>query len=333
MADFETDFPYRKTRIIFYTANVRKIYNNVVKVVDLKTLCQITEETETYADTFLGSFKGVDSFPLGDLVAIKGQAKSCKSTFLQIVTSSLVGSNRNFGITPNVAISAVHYFDTEQKLHNTKQWLLNAIALGADKNRLKVFNLRKYATQDRKELFYRYVDTLTSGNHLVLLDGIRDLVESPNDEREANEIKDKILALLDARPNVCIACVLHQNPNKEIDGKMRGHLGTEILNKCGSEWVVTANHQDEKNTLSPIVNYTATNSASRNDSVDIPIVFAWENGRVVSCTPSMPMGNTITENWSKVRDLLTDGQYTTATLLSVVMSEIGQKFLSDSCRF
>lgn len=294
-------------------------------MVDLNALCPITEDTPTYADTFLGSFKGVDSFPLGDLVAIKGQAKSCKSTFLQIVTSSLVGSNRNFGITPNVAISAVHYFDTEQKLHNTKQWLLNAIALGADKSRLKVFNLRKYATQDRKELFYRYVDTLTSGNHLVLLDGIRDLVESPNDEREANEIKDKILALLDARPNVCIACVLHQNPNKEIDGKMRGHLGTEILNKCGSEWVVTANHQDEKNTLSPIINYTATNSASRNDSVDIPIVFAWENGRVVSCTPAMPMGDSLSVTWAKIKPLLNKGTYTTEQIRSIIMASCNIK--------
>jgi hypothetical protein len=71
---------------------------------------------------------------------------------------------------------------------------------------------------------------------MVIIDGIRDLVRSINDETECNEMI-QLLADVAKSENIAILCILHKNKNKQ-DESMRGHLGAELENKASSVWEV-----------------------------------------------------------------------------------------------
>jgi len=65
---------------------------------------------------------------------------------------------------------------------------------------------------------------------LVIIDGIKDVVNSINDESEATKTATKLMEW-SANYNLHIITVLHQNKNDE---NSRGHLGTELENKAES---------------------------------------------------------------------------------------------------
>ena len=64
---------------------------------------------------------------------------------------------------------------------------------------------------------------------IIFVDGVRDLLQDFNSLEQSNELIQWLLSLT-AEYGCTIVSVLHQNKSKE-DGNMRGHLGTELLNK------------------------------------------------------------------------------------------------------
>jgi hypothetical protein len=75
----------------------------------------------------------------------------------------------------------------------------------------------------------------------VVIDGIKDLVTSINDEGEATMIASKLLKWSEER-NIYILTVLHQNKS---DDNARGHIGTELINKCQTSLIVTKADNNE----------------------------------------------------------------------------------------
>ena len=65
---------------------------------------------------------------------------------------------------------------------------------------------------------------------LVIVDGIRDLVNDINDGILAQEVMEELMHLATAH-DCCIVCVLHQNKSGE-DHNLRGWIGTELMNKA-----------------------------------------------------------------------------------------------------
>ena len=65
---------------------------------------------------------------------------------------------------------------------------------------------------------------------LVIVDGIRDLVNDINDGVLAQEVMEELMQMA-ALKNCCIVCVLHQNKGSE-DHNLRGWIGTELMNKA-----------------------------------------------------------------------------------------------------
>jgi len=63
---------------------------------------------------------------------------------------------------------------------------------------------------------------------LVIIDGIRDLIKDINSPDEATMISSKLLKWSE-ESGAHILTVLHENPS---DGKLRGHIGTELMNKA-----------------------------------------------------------------------------------------------------
>lgn len=69
----------------------------------------------------------------------------------------------------------------------------------------------------------------------VLIDGIRDLGNDFNNVEESTKIINEILAL-SSEYRCAIMNVIHQNKGK--DDTPRGHLGTELMNKCSDGYYV-----------------------------------------------------------------------------------------------
>ena len=91
-----------------------------------------------------------------------------------------------------------------------------------------VFNVRAVEWKERRGLLKEAVERY--GPDLVIVDGIRDLVNDINDGVLAQEVMEELLHLATER-NCCIVCVLHQNKGSE-DHNLRGWIGTELMNKA-----------------------------------------------------------------------------------------------------
>ena len=91
-----------------------------------------------------------------------------------------------------------------------------------------IFNVRCVDWRQRRELLREAV--VRYKPDLVIVDGIRDLVNDINDGVLAQEVMEELLQLATSR-ECCIVCVLHQNKSGE-DHNLRGWIGTELMNKA-----------------------------------------------------------------------------------------------------
>ena len=169
---------------------------------------------------------------LGDFGLVIGKPKSRKSFFINLaVTSALSQSlvqNRLRSYLPDDQ-NEVAYFDTEQSQYHVQK-AVNRICkqLGnPNPKNLHTYFLRSLSPLDRLKIIE---DIIYSNDKLgfVVIDGIKDLVNSINDEREATMISSKLLKWTEER-NIFILTVLHQNKGND---NARGHLGTELINKA-----------------------------------------------------------------------------------------------------
>ncbi len=205
---------------------------------------RITPEKQLKPMEFLFRLFGKLCFPKGELVAITGKAKSGKT----FVTSMLMAKGLGPGPSPQGEgrgrlqgdrLSClqrngdkplkVMWYDTEQSDESTQDILKNRIlkSLGGVAS-LDVFNVRVVEWKQRRELLKEAVERCQPD--LVIVDGIRDLVNDINDGVLAQEVMEELMHLATAL-NCCIVCVLHQNKSGE-DRNLRGWIGTELMNKA-----------------------------------------------------------------------------------------------------
>lgn len=93
---------------------------------------------------------------------------------------------------------------------------------------------------------------------VVMVDGIRDLLDDFNDLQESARVVQDFMSLT-SEYGCAIWNVLHVNPNSE---KMRGHLGTELQNK------VTDIFSVEKKKAGTEVTFKVTQTAARHRDID-----------------------------------------------------------------
>jgi hypothetical protein len=99
-------------------------------------------------------------------------------------------------------------------------------------NNLSTYGLRKSSPSERLKLVEHAIEN-TPKLGFVVIDGIRDLITSINDEAESTNMASKLLEWTE-RYNIHIVVILHENPGSD---KARGHIGTELTNKA--ETVIT----------------------------------------------------------------------------------------------
>ena len=204
---------------------------------------RITPDKQLPKMDFLFRLFSKPCFPRRELVAITGKAKSGKT----FVSSMLIACCQQRDVlsfhreceTP----LRVLWYDTEQSDESTQDILKNRIMrmTGGDAVRqptlfdgprtepsLDIFNVRAAEWKLRRALLIDAVNMCKPD--LVIVDGIRDLVNDINDGVLAQEVMEELLHLATSA-ECCIACVLHQNKSGE-DHNLRGWIGTELMNKA-----------------------------------------------------------------------------------------------------
>ena len=191
---------------------------------------RITPEKQLNPMDFLFRLFGKPCFPRGELVAVTGKAKSGK-TFLtsMLMACSATSDVLSFHREREEPLRVLWY-DTEQSDESTQDILKHRLLpmTDGDVSRIDVFNVRCLSWKKRRELLGVAVDNCSPD--LVIVDGIRDLVNDINDGILAQEVTEELMHLA-TKYNSCITCVLHQNKSGE-DRNLRGWIGTELMNKA-----------------------------------------------------------------------------------------------------
>ena len=205
---------------------------------------RITADKQLPKMDFLFQLFGRPCFPRRELVAVTGKAKSGK-TFVtsMLIACCVIRDVLSFHRSCDNPLRVLWY-DTEQSDESTQDILKNRIQTlikaninqtndlfnppPSVENNIDVFNVRSVSWKDRRQLLLEAVSHY--GPDLVIVDGIRDLVNDINDGVLAQEVMEELMHLADER-NCCIVCILHQNKGSE-DHNLRGWIGTELMNKA-----------------------------------------------------------------------------------------------------
>ena len=246
---------------------------------------------------FLFQLFGRPCFPRKELVGITGKAKSGK-TFLvsMLMTCCVVRDVLSFHRQGDLPLRLLWY-DTEQSDESTQDILRNRImpmtgmaCKQADvEKQIDVFNVRGVSWKDRRSLLVEAVEHYAPD--LVIVDGIRDLVDDINDGVLAQEVMEELMHLAD-KSGCCIVCILHQNKGSE-DHNLRGWIGTELMHKAFETYAC------EKLLPDRIfeVKQTLTRKYDITDSLYFRIN---QDGLPVACQGAQAAGNSVTDNYPQL---------------------------------
>ena len=225
---------------------LRKKYKiDVNEVIPKPQVAWSLTNTKSEGEAILGT--------LGDFGLIIGKAKSRKSFFVNIAISCAVGEDlllkRFKSYLPHDKKDVI-YFDTEQSKYYVQK-AVKRICTQIKKpepENLHTFHLRSLSPHERLEFIEAEIYS-NDNIGFVVIDGIKDLVTSINDESEATMIASKLLKWTEER-NIYILTVLHQNKS---DNNARGHIGTELINKAQTVLSVTkAENNDAISIVEPL---------------------------------------------------------------------------------
>lgn len=184
----------------------------------------------------------------GNIQTVIGKPKSCK-TFLTSAMAGACIAGQYLGMTaPNKNLKVL-MFDTEQgrsraqKVQRRVNQMCN-FRYNEESNRLEVLSVREADPAERMKALEASMTDIKPD--LVILDGVRDLLNDFNSVMESAELVNKLMRL-SVNMNCAIVTVIHQNKG---DFNARGHLGSELMNK--SETVAEVRRADKISTVSPV---------------------------------------------------------------------------------
>jgi len=210
---------------------------------------------------YLLKINGIGCIPRGDLQAIKAKAKSGKTFALNLMVAGILADDFTEGLNlfeqPSGKCKVLHV-DTEQHIRSVanKQrtiYSLLRVEEGKSINNYRVLSLRELCFSDRWKITKEAINEMKPD--LVVIDGIVDLTADFNDSAESKAFISELMTIA-SRENCAMLCVLHEN-KRAGDTTMRGHLGTELVNKASEVYQVTNNKGF----------FTVTQTESRNASI------------------------------------------------------------------
>lgn len=190
--------------------------------------------TEPEPPDYLLEINGVGVMPRGGLTVVSGEKKNGKTSFLTAMVATMM-SGRDFGtMRRRTAPGKILWVDTEQSSNDMsfafeRLFRQACIPLRDDskKHDFYILKTRPLAPVQREQVLRDAVEQLQPS--VVIVDGIRDLIEDFNDVTQSHYITTEVLRMLDQHPHMNVVCVIHTNPDST---RLRGHLGRELENKC-----------------------------------------------------------------------------------------------------
>ena len=175
-------------------------------------------------------------------------------------------------VEPNRKRRAVLLYDTEQseqQLYKNTGRLLRRAGRERMPEFLHVYCLTGMSRSERLTAIMQSMDKyhyLHGGIHLVVIDGVADLIRCANDEGESVALIDEIYRLAGIY-RTCIAAVVHFVPNGL---KLRGHLGSELQRKSAA---ILSIEKDEN----PEISVVKALKVRDGSPLDIPLMqFRWD---------------------------------------------------------
>ena len=158
---------------------------------------------------------------------------------------------------------------SEQQLYKNTGRLLRRAGRERMPEYLHVYCLTGMSRNERLTAIVQSMDKyhyLHGGIHLVVIDGVADLIRCANDEAESVALIDEIYRLAGIY-RTCIAAVVHFVPNGL---KLRGHLGSELQRKSAA---ILSIEKDEN----PEVSVVKALKVRDGSPLDIPLMqFRWD---------------------------------------------------------
>ena len=228
------------------------------------------------------SVVAVNGVPLGtqdNLFCITGGEGTGKSNYIAAILAGTLGRERlkaeqtlGLEVTANPKGLAVLHYDTEQseaQLYKNLEKTLRRAGVKSVPEFYHSLYLASLSRKDRLKIIRESMDLFHhkhGGIHLVVIDGIADLIRSANDETESIAIVDELYRLAGIY-NTCIICVLHFVPNGI---KLRGHIGSELQRKAAGILSIEKDDNPE---------YSVVKALKVRDGspLDVPIMlFGWD---------------------------------------------------------
>lgn len=162
-------------------------------------------------------------FTAGNFSVITGKGKAKKTFLISLLTSMIVSGVPSYGFEAIKCDTVI--FDTEQG--DFDAWNVgNRIKRLSETDQFRMFALRDMSHEERLGFIESYIQTWNP--KFIVIDGIADLVNSINDEGDANRIVELLLRLT-KRQDCHIICVIHQN---KADSFATGFLGSSLIKKA-----------------------------------------------------------------------------------------------------
>ena len=227
----------------------------------------------------------VNDVPLGtqgNILCITGGEGTGKSNYVTALIAGAIGqSEKNkdkamdtlgVSVSENSKRKAILFYDTEQSEVQTYKNITNLLKRCGRETMpeyLKAYCLTGMSRKERLQAIIQSMDKFHyqfRGIHMVVIDGIADLIKGANDETESIAVVEELYRLAGIY-NTCIVTILHFIPSGL---KLRGHLGSELQRKAAAILLI------EKDT-DPSVSVVKALKVRDGSPLDVPIMqFAWD---------------------------------------------------------
>lgn len=195
---------------------------------------RVSHQTKHPAPTPVIRISGANYGLQGMISALTGPPKSGKTTVIGFMLATTLTDFSNpaqsLGIRSALAGNRnVVYLDFEQHVSSTQELhdkVLRYAGLTDCPDNLHILSLLELTMDERLQAVRVIFQDLKP--HLLITDGLADLLPGVNDEEKSNALIEE-LALLASRHNTCLIVVIHENKG---NGAVRGHLGSQIERKC-----------------------------------------------------------------------------------------------------
>jgi hypothetical protein len=239
--------------------------------------CEIDFENPPKAPEPLITINDVTIGTPGNIVCVAGSEGSGKTNYLGGILSGAIKPGEieidTLGTTikENIEQRAVLLYDTEQsefQLYKNLTYIIRRSSQEKPPSWFKAFCLVGISRSERMNLILESMDRFFyehGGIHMVVIDGIADLLGAVNDEESSVKLVEELFRMA-AIYNTVIICVLHLAPSGM---KLRGHLGSEVQRKAAGILLI---EKDDNNNCSVVKALKVRDGSP----LDVPMMqFGW----------------------------------------------------------